>query len=94
MTFRRNDLIGIIVKKFLPFRERFLLNYLWMTEVGVVHKVYRHWNGIGTRCQSSGYFQSVRFEYVAPAFSALYLAHILSLTILAIEFRMKKCEKN
>lgn len=90
ISFRRNDLVGIIVKKHSPLRERFLINFLWMTEVGIVHKVDRHWNGMKLRCEQNDHFHSVRIQYVAPALMLLAFIHFLSIVILISEVLIKK----
>lgn len=94
IEFRQNPPAAIIVKKLSPLRERLLINWLWMNEIGITHKIIRHWNGILPSCESNGYFQSVRFEYVASIFILLIFAHILSFIICILEcfkYEMKKC---
>lgn len=87
---RRNDLIGYILKKFSPLRERFLINLLWMNEIGIIYKISRHWNGARPPCVSRGHFEGVRFEYLASIFLFLGFAHVLSLIILSVELLMNR----
>lgn len=87
---QRSDTIGIILKKHSPLRERFIINYLWTNEVGVLFKILRHWNGMKLTCTPNSHFQSVRIEYLAPIFWILILAHILSFLIFFGEVFVKK----
>lgn len=90
VSFKRNDLVGIVVNKLSPLRERFLINFLWMAEVGIEHKVYHYWNDMDLTCTTHGHFESVRLEYLAPIFGFLLFAYVLSIIILLIEtFIMK-----
>lgn len=90
VTFKRNDLLGLIVKKFLPLRERFFINFLWMTEVGIANKINRYWNGLKPTCHSTGHFEVVKLEYVLPAFGLLIIAYVTSTIILFIEIVSSK----
>lgn len=91
--FRRNELAGIIVKKYLPIRERFFINFLWMKEVGIVYKINHYWNKIELSCESNGHFDGVRLEYLATIFMFLLFAQILSIIILIYEIRIEKYAK-
>lgn len=93
LSFRRNDPGGLILKKLSPFRKRFMINLLWMKEVGIFHKIYRHWNAAPPICQSYGHFESVRFKYLALVFLFLFFAQILSMIILFVEIFFSKLQK-
>lgn len=90
VSFRRNDLVGLIIKKFSPLRERIFINLLLMHEVGIIHKVSRHWNGVRPTCTARGHFEGVRMEYLAPIFIFLILALNLSSLILICEIFLNK----
>lgn len=83
--FRRDYPAGIIVNKFSPFRERFLLNWLWIRETGISDKVMKHWRRSKITCDSRAHYSSVRIEYVSSAFLILLTSHILSIIILLCE---------
>lgn len=86
----RNELIGMILKKHSPIRERFVINFIWMNEVGIYYKINLHWNGIKITCLSHNHYESVRIEYVAPIFGILILAYLLSVGILFTEIYVKR----
>lgn len=93
IAFQRNDPGGIILQKYSPFRERFVINFLWMKECGIFNKIYRHWNGFKLSCVSHGHYESVRIEYIASIFWIFIGAHGVAMCILiseAITNRMKK----
>lgn len=83
--FRKKDPFGIIVKKQSPFRERLLINYIRMLEVGVMHKIWNFWNPRKPPCTSQGHFESVRLEYSTSCFLILFLAFLVSVGVLLIE---------
>lgn len=85
LFFRRNDLVGIVVNKFSPLRERLLINFLWMAEVGIMNKIQRYWNEKDIACVSHGHFGSVRLEYLVPTFGLLLLAYLSSIILLLCE---------
>lgn len=91
IPFQRNDPLGIILRKYSPLRERFSINFLWLHEVGIYLKIFRHWNGNKLTCISQGHYESVRLEYLAPIFWILILAHILSIILFVGEIFIKKC---
>lgn len=76
--------LGIIVKKHSPLRERLLLNWIWMFEIGIYNKIWRHWNQPMPPCSLIN-FKSVRLEYDAPIFIFLAAAYIVSFGILIFE---------
>lgn len=84
-----DDSIGIIVKKYSPLRESFLINFLWMKEVGIFYKIHMYWNGKKLSCISRGHYESVRIEYLAPVFLILVLVYVISLFILICEIIIK-----
>lgn len=94
LSLHRNEPGALVLKKLSPFRERFIINLLWMKEVGIFYKIYRHWNAITPICRSSGHFESVRFEYLAPIFLFIVFSHILSLIILFFEIYFDKWRKS
>lgn len=59
LSFKRNDMIEFIARKYSTLRERFLINFLWISEVRIIYKINRHWN------------ESVRLIYLAPIFIVL-----------------------
>lgn len=81
----RNEPVGIILKKYSPLRERFVINLLWLNEVGIHFKINLHWNGRKLKCLSHNHYESVRIEYLAPIFGILILAYISSIGILVVE---------
>lgn len=93
VSFRRNDLVGIIVKKYSPLRERIFINYIWMIEVGIFYKVDRYWNDMNIMCTSQGHFEGVRLEYLVPIFGFLIFSYFLSIIILCIELCQAKMQK-
>lgn len=92
ILFRREDPVGMIVKKFSPLRERILIDWLWRNEVGVSNRILRHWRLNSLKCESGGYFDRVRLQYVTPIFGFLVCSYFLSIFILIIEILKKKYE--
>lgn len=85
ILFRQNDFAAIVVRKFSPYRERFLINRLWMKEVGIARRIIKYWNKEWPSCQSREHFESVRIEYVTSMFLFLIATYILSMSLLATE---------
>lgn len=83
LKFQKNDLSGIILKKYSPFRERFLINYLWIRETGI----YDKWNVMkGNKMHNVSQYQSYRNEYLAPNFRIFLTTQIFSFCILIAEY--------
>lgn len=93
LSLHRRDPGALMIKKLSPFRERFVINFLWTKETGVFHKIFQHWNSLSRTCMSYDHFESVRFEYLAPIFIALALVYMMSLTILLSEICVNKILK-
>lgn len=83
--FRQKQSFGIIVRKHSPFRKRLLINFLKMSEIGIVRKIWQKWNPGKPQCTSSGHFESVRWEYSSTCFIILFLSFIISIIIFTIE---------
>lgn len=82
ILFDRSSPAGVFIKRFSPLRERFLINFLRISEIGIRRKMLDHWNGVKPNCTSKGHFESLRIEYIAPALLFLAAAHLISLLIL------------
>lgn len=94
ILFRRDDPIGIVMKKFAPLRERLLINWIWMNEIGLVRQTLRYWSVSKLSCQTKGRFLRVEFEYIAAMYTFLAAAYVLSLCCLVAEIQVAKWRKS
>lgn len=76
---------GIVLKKFAPLRERLLINWIWVNEVGITRRIFLFWNTPKLVCTYEGHFESVRIEYVALIFLLLFSSFVLAIVILMLE---------
>lgn len=91
--FQSNDLVGIIVRKSSPLRERFLINWIRLSEAGIYHKIIKHWNNPqNIDSFSRAHFEGVRFEYVVPIFFCLLLAQVFTMLLLFVEIIIDYCQ--
>lgn len=90
IRFQLNDPRGLVLRNRSPLRDRFVINHLWMNEVGVFSRILRHWKGTKLACTPNSHYESVRIEYLAPIFWMLILAHFLSFFIFVGEVFVKK----
>lgn len=90
IAYRSNFPVGVMVKRSSPLRERLLLNWIRIDEIGIAHKILSHFNGIKPVCSTKGHFESIRFEYVAPIFLFLFSIYICSFCIFLLELIVSK----
>lgn len=93
IVFPDNGVVGVLMNKLSPFRERFSINFLWMVETGIVHKVKTHWLGKRVYCQSKNHFEQVGMRYVAILLLFLLFSYLLSLMIFFMEVYLNKVLK-
>lgn len=79
-----------MVKKASSFRERLILNWMRIDEIGIAHRIFIHFNGKRPVCSSKGHFESIRLEYVAPAYLFLFSIYVCSILILFVEVCISK----
>lgn len=94
IDFRKNELSGLVVKKYFPLRERLTINWLRIKEVGIVQRISNYWIGKFPSCKMVEHYESVRFEYVAPVYLFLIISYILSIFVLTYELVMEKNKQN
>lgn len=82
---RRHFIRAFILKKFSPFRERFLLNWLKILETGTSDRTLKYWQRKKITCDLSAHFASVRLEYMSSALIILLVAYVISILILVVE---------
>lgn len=85
IRFRKNRDIGLITRKFSPFRDHKSTFWNWMRETGVFSKHKRHWILSKPTCMSNAIVMSVGFDYVGSFFIFLLFAYAIAMIILAAE---------